>query len=77
LGLRGTKWRVAGEHCIMGSFVTCRVIKARRMRCARLIARMDEMRFMQKFWLENLKGRDHSKDLRVVGKVMLGCILRK
>jgi hypothetical protein len=29
------------------------------------------------FWLENLKGRDHFKDLGVDGKVILEWILRK
>jgi hypothetical protein len=30
-----------------------------------------------RFWSENLKGRDHSKDLDVDGKIILEYILRK
>jgi hypothetical protein len=30
-----------------------------------------------KFWSENLKGRDHSEDLGVDGKIILGRILDK
>jgi hypothetical protein len=29
----------------------------------------------KKFWSENLKGRDHSDDLGVDGRIMLECIL--
>jgi len=29
------------------------------------------------FWLENLKGRDHSEDLGVVGSIMLELMLGK
>jgi hypothetical protein len=30
-----------------------------------------------KLWSENLKGRDHSEDLGVDGKLLLDCILGK
>jgi len=30
-----------------------------------------------KFWSENLKGRDHSEDLGVDGRILLECILGK
>jgi len=30
-----------------------------------------------RFWLENLKGRDHLEDLGVDGRIILGWILRK
>jgi len=30
-----------------------------------------------KFWLENLKGRDHSEDICMVGKIILEWILEK
>jgi hypothetical protein len=30
-----------------------------------------------KFWLENFKGRDHSEDLSVDGKIILDWILEK
>jgi hypothetical protein len=39
-----------------------RVIKARRMRWVRHVARMEEMRNVYKFCSENLKRRDHSED---------------
>jgi hypothetical protein len=29
------------------------------------------------FWLEYLKGRDHSEDLGVNGSIILDCLLRK
>jgi hypothetical protein len=29
------------------------------------------------FWVENLKGRDYSEDLRVDGKTVLGWVLGK
>jgi hypothetical protein len=32
---------------------------------------------LTKFWLESLKGRDHSEDLDVDGSIILKCILRK
>jgi hypothetical protein len=30
-----------------------------------------------KYWLENLKGKDHSEDVGVEGRVMLECIIGK
>jgi len=41
------------------------------------VARMEEMRNTIKFWLENLKGRDHAEDLGRDGKISLEWILRK
>jgi hypothetical protein len=29
------------------------------------------------FWLENLRGKDHSEDLEVGGKIILECVLEK
>jgi hypothetical protein len=29
------------------------------------------------FWLENLKGRDHSEDMDIDGRIILGWVLRK
>jgi len=40
------------------------------------VACMVEMR-KTKFWLENLKGRDHSEDLGTDGKMLLEWILGK
>jgi len=38
---------------------------------------MGEMRNAQKSWSENLKGRDHSEDLGVGGKIILELTLGK
>jgi hypothetical protein len=50
LDLRGRKWREAGEHCIMRSFITCmlhiniiRVIKSKKTRGAVHVERMGEI----------------------------------
>jgi hypothetical protein len=45
------------------------------MRWAGYVARMETPKVHTLFWLENLKGRDHSKDLVVDGKVILELIL--
>jgi len=39
------------------------------------LARMGEMKNTYKFWLKNLKGRDHSEDLDVDRKIILEWIL--
>jgi hypothetical protein len=49
------------------------MIKLRRMRCAGHVARMGAMN--TKFYLENLKGRDHFEDLDVDG--ILRWVLKK
>jgi hypothetical protein len=36
---------------------------------------MGRMRNAYKFWLENLKGRDHLEELRVDGRIILECML--
>jgi hypothetical protein len=41
------------------------------------VARMREMKKRARFWSENLKGRDHSKDLSVDEKIILEWILWK
>jgi hypothetical protein len=41
------------------------------------VARMGNMRNAYKIWLKSLKGRDHSEDLGVDGKVILELILGK
>jgi hypothetical protein len=53
------------------------MIKSRRMSWARPVARMGEMRMCKKFWLQDLKGRDHSEDLDIDGKIILEWILEK
>jgi hypothetical protein len=72
LDLRGNKWREAGEHCIMKSFIACTLHQTkedviggacstdgRNEKCIGI------------FWLENLKGKDHVEDLGVDGKIIL------
>jgi hypothetical protein len=51
-------------------------MKCRRMKCARHVARMDEMRNAYKV-VVNLKGRHHSEDLGVNGRIILEFILEK
>jgi hypothetical protein len=43
----------------------------------RHLAPMGEMKIHTKFWSENLKGRDHSEDLGVDGRIMMKCMLGK
>jgi hypothetical protein len=45
------------------------------MRLARHVALMREIRKSPKFCLENLKGRDHSEDIGVDGRIILEGIL--
>jgi hypothetical protein len=43
-----------------------------------LETRVGDMRKIQTiFWLENLKGRDHSEDLGTDGKIIVECISGK
>jgi hypothetical protein len=48
-----------------------RVIKSRRVRSTDHVALMREMKIHTKFWLENLKGRDHLEELDIDGRIML------
>jgi hypothetical protein len=83
----GRKWEeVAGGgrrlhneelHNLYASPNIIRVIKSRRRRWERHVARIGEIRNAYIFWLENLKGIDHSKDLGVNGKIILEWILWK
>jgi hypothetical protein len=47
------------------------------MRSARHVAQMGQMRNAHNFQLENLKGRDHLKDLGVDERIILGCIFER
>jgi hypothetical protein len=47
------------------------MIKSRRMRWARHVARMGEMRNAYKILVEILKGKAHAEDLGVDGKITL------
>jgi hypothetical protein len=79
LGSRGMKYYVAGEHCIMRSFTTCTLIimiKSRRMRWERHVARMREEKYVQRFSRKTWrKGRPRRRwehkiimDLREIGR---------
>jgi hypothetical protein len=48
-----------------------RMIKSKKMKWAGYVACMGEM-VDTIFYLENLKGRDHSEDLGVDGRIILG-----
>jgi hypothetical protein len=54
-----------------------RVIKSRRMRWVRHVARMGESEACIRFWWENLRERDHWGDPGVDRKIILGWIFRK
>jgi hypothetical protein len=47
------------------------VIKLKTMRRARQVSRKGRWEMRTKFWSENLKGRDHSEDLGVDGRILL------
>jgi hypothetical protein len=65
-------------HNLYSSPNIIRVIKSRRVRWVVHAAHMGEIRNAYSiFWLENLKGRDHSKDLGIYGKIILSWILLK
>jgi hypothetical protein len=60
-------------HNLYASSNIVGVIKSRRVRWTGDVARMrGEMH--TKFWLENLKGRDHSEDLATDGRIILTMI---
>jgi len=52
-----------------------RVIKSGKMKWRAHVARMEEMKKQTKFWSQNLKGKDHSEDLGVDGRIILEWIL--
>jgi len=53
------------------------VIKLRRMKWARHVACMGKLEMHTIFWLENLRGRDHSEHLSADGRIILEWILGK
>jgi hypothetical protein len=52
-------------------------MKSRRMRWAGHVARMGKIINVHKMLFESLKGRDHSENLGVDGRIILNCILGK
>jgi hypothetical protein len=54
-----------------------KLIKSRRMRWTVIVAWMGRWEMSTKFWLEILKGRDHSYDLDVDGRIILKWIFGK
>jgi hypothetical protein len=66
-----------GLHNLYPSTNTIRVIKSTRIGWAWHVERMEEMRNLYNFLFESLKGRVHSEDLDVVGKVVLEWISGK
>jgi hypothetical protein len=63
-------------HNLYTSLYIIVVIESRRMRWALHVARMGYM-INTTLWSENLKGGDHSEDIRVDGKTLLEWILGK
>jgi hypothetical protein len=62
-------------HSLYSSPNIVRVIKSRRMRWARHVARMGRGEVLTGFWLGGLKARDHWKDQGVDGRITLRWIL--
>jgi hypothetical protein len=58
-------------HNLYSSPNIVRIIKSRRMRWAGHVARMGRREVFTRFWLGGSKGRDHWKDLDVVGRITL------
>jgi len=62
-------------HHLYASLNIVRVIKSMGMRWSEHVARMGEMEMRTQFLSGSLKGRDHSEDLGIDGKIILECIL--
>jgi hypothetical protein len=54
-----------------------RVIKSRRMRLVKRVARMGRVEVYTGFWWGNLRERDHLGDPGIVGRIILRWIFRK
>jgi hypothetical protein len=53
------------------------VIKSSRKRWAGDVVHMERWEVRKIFWLESLKGREHSEDLGVEGRIVIKWILGK
>jgi len=47
------------------------VIKSWRIRWVGYVAHVEEVKKYAKFWSEDLKGRDHSEDIGIHGRIIL------
>jgi len=70
------------EGCTLGSFVTCtfhQMLLGDQIKVGEIGGSCStrQMGNAYKFWSGNLKGRDHSEDLGIDGKIILELILEK
>jgi len=62
-------------HNLYASPNIIRVMESRSIRLVRQVVRMWRWEIYTKYWLENLKRRDHLEDLGVRGRIILERIL--
>ena len=71
------RWPHPKQHINSFMAVLLRVIKSRRMRWARHVARMKVMRDAYRVWWGNLMECDHFKDQSIDGRIILKRIYKK
>jgi len=74
------KWRKLHNEELTAVYFSSnvvQVIKSRRMRWVRHVARMGEGRVYAEFWWGNLRERDHLEDPDIDGRIILRLIFRK